>query len=275
MSDPNPNSPAGDALEQAAALLNSARRAVALTGAGISTPSGIPDFRSPDSGLWAHCDPVETASLYSFRHSPKRFYDWIRPLAAQILSASPNAAHYALARLEELGVIQTLITQNIDILHTRAGSLNVLEVHGHIREATCVECFRVYPIEFFIEQFLGNGEMPRCPHDRGLLKPNVVLFGEQLPVKVLRAAQQAARECDVMLVAGSSLEVAPVSEMPLIALAHGAKLIIVDYGSTYLDQEAAFRFYEDVADVLPRLTRIIMRQRGLVDDRTQNPADRG
>ena len=135
-------------------LLRRARYTVALTGAGISTRSGIPDFRSPKSGLWERYNPAEVASIYGFRHDPRRFYDWIRPLARIILEAQPNAAHIALARLEAIGKLQALITQNIDMLHTRAGSRTVYELHGHLREVTCIHCFAVYPAQPLIHKFL-------------------------------------------------------------------------------------------------------------------------
>lgn len=240
-------------LDRAAVLLRSARYAVALTGAGVSTPSGIPDFRSPTSGLWAQHDPFEVASMVGFRHNPASFFEWIRPLARRMIEAEPNPAHHALARLEAQGVIRSVITQNIDMLHTRAGSSQVYEVHGHMRLATCVECFAEVETETFIRQFVEDGGIPRCEGCGGVLKPNVILFGEALPVRVLRAAQREARICDVMLIAGSSLEVAPASDLPLIAQAHGAELIVVNYDETFVDADAAVVIHDDVAAVLPRL----------------------
>jgi NAD-dependent deacetylase len=243
-------------IDQAASLLRHARYAIALTGAGISTPSGIPDFRSPHSGLWQNTDP-KVASLYGFRHNPQSFFDWIRPLAKVMCDAQPNSAHLALARMEALDVIRVVITQNIDILHTRAGTNHILELHGHIRTATCGSCFRSIQSELFLGEFLETGNIPRCPHCSGILKPDVILFGEQLPMKVLREAEQAARECDVMLIAGSSLSVAPVSEFPLIALAHGAKVIVANFEETYIDPQASVIIRDDVASVLPCLVKYL------------------
>jgi len=248
---PSINSP--DLYEQAAAILNRSRYAVALTGAGISTPSGIPDFRSPTSGLWAHHDPMMVASLHGFRLKPKDFFEWIRPLARTISRAEPNPAHTALAQMEEIGIIKAVITQNVDVLHTRAGSKHVLELHGHMREATCVACFRIWPTEIFLETFIETGEIPHCPDCGGILKPNVILYGEQLPMKTLREAEQATRMCDVMLVVGSSLEVSPAADLPLTALDHGAQLIMVDYEQTYIDGRASVVIHDDAAFVLPRL----------------------
>lgn len=249
----HPSSDIPDTYTQAADILNHSSYAVALTGAGISTPSGIPDFRSPTSGLWAHNEPAVVASLYGFRLKPEAFFAWIRPLVRTIRHAEPNPAHIALARMEEMGIVKTVITQNIDILHTRAGSKHVLEVHGHMREATCGACFRIWPTEIFLETFIETGEVPHCPDCGGVLKPNVILFGEQLPMKTLREAEQAAHRCDVMLVVGSSLEVAPAADLPRTALAHGAKLILINYEPTYVDGSASVVIHDDAAFVLPRL----------------------
>ena len=208
-------------INRAAQLLRQADSAVALTGAGHSTPSGIPDFRSPESGLWTQVDPLAVASLLAFRLRPQGFYDWIRPLARMMLEAQPNPGHHALAQLEKAGLLRSVITQNIDGLHQAAGSLRVHEVHGHMREATCIHCYRVVPAESLIEEFLAEGQVPRCTCG-GVMKPNVILFGEQLPLNVLTAARQDTTACDLMLVIGSSLTVEPVSDLPLMALGHGA-----------------------------------------------------
>jgi NAD-dependent deacetylase len=255
MTVPQPANP--DIIREAAAILKNARYAVALTGAGISTPSGIPDFRSPISGLWANDDPMIVASIHGFRSQPEAFFNWIRPLARTVCLASPNPAHTALARMEQIGVVKVIITQNIDLLHTRAGSKHVLEVHGAMREATCGACFRIWQTEIFLDEFIETGAIPRCPDCAGILKPNVVLYGEQLPVETLRQAEEAVRECDVMLIAGSSLEVAPVSNLPWMALARGARLILVNYGSTPIDRECSVVIHDDVAHVLPRLVEYL------------------
>jgi NAD-dependent deacetylase len=243
--------PTGDLIAKAAELLRDARQVTALTGAGLSTQSGIPDFRSPDSGLWAHTDPLEVASLLSFRYHPERFFAWVRPLVSLMLSAQPNAAHRALADLEARGTISTLITQNIDELHQRAGSRRVLEIHGSIETATCVRCHARFPGDTNREAFLRDGSLPHCPDCGGLLKPDVVLLGEQLRASVLQAAHAAARDCDVMLVAGSSLEVLPAGGLPEEALLFGARLIIVNLQPTYLDERADVVIHGDVVEVLP------------------------
>lgn len=242
-------------INRAAELLRQADSAVALTGAGHSTPSGIPDFRSPESGLWTQVDPLAVASLFAFRLRPQSFYDWIRPLARVMLEAQPNPGHHALAQLEKAGLLRSVITQNIDGLHQRAGSLRVHEVHGHMREATCIHCYRVVPAESLIEEFLAEGQVPRCTCG-GVMKPNVILFGEQLPLNVLTAARQDTTACDLMLVIGSSLTVEPVSDLPLMALGHGAKLIIVNYQPTHLDERADVLIHADLADVVPRIADV-------------------
>ena len=244
-------------IEHVAQLILHSRHAVALTGAGHSTPSGVPDFRSPRSGLWEKANPMVVASIFAFRLQPQAFYEWIRPLAALMLNAKPNPAHLALAWMEEMGLLQAVITQNIDDLHQRAGSRRVLELHGHMREATCVRCYKVVPAQPLIHKFLDDGQVPVCEDCGGVMKPNVVLFGEQLPVVVFNEARREAELCDLMLVAGSSLEVAPAANLPLIAYQHGAKLIIINYQETYLDAQADVVMHVDVAEALPRVVQVV------------------
>ena len=240
-------------IEEARALVRESRYIVALTGAGISTPSGIPDFRSADSGLWEQVDPMAVASIYAFRQRPQAFYDWIYPLAQQILRAQPNAAHEALAQMEAKGPLKSVITQNIDLLHARAGSNALYEVHGHMREATCLACHKLYSGESVLREFLDTGVAPSCPSCGDVLKPNVILFGELLPVDVLNQAQQQAQRCDLMIVAGSSLEVMPAGDLPVVAKKTGARLIFVNLSETHLDYLADVVIRADVVDVLPRL----------------------
>ena len=244
-------------IERAAQLILHAWHTVALTGAGHSTPSGIPDFRSPGSGLWEKVNPMAVASIFVFRLQPQAFYDWIRPLVRLMLNAKPNPAHRALAEMEEMGLLQAVITQNIDGLHQRAGSRRVLELHGHMREATCIRCYKVVPARALINKFLADGQVPVCEDCGGVMKPNVILFGEQLPVRVLNEARREARLCDLMLVLGSRLEVAPAADLPMIAHQHGAKVIIVNYQETYLDPQAEVVIHADVAEVLPRIVRVV------------------
>jgi NAD-dependent deacetylase len=245
------------AIAQAAALLGRARSAVALTGAGLSTPSGIPDFRSPQSGLWAESDPLDVASLSTFRYEPERFFAWVRPLAARVRAAQPNPAHQALAQLEAMGRLQTVLSQNIDGLHQKAGSRSVLELHGGLATVTCVRCYTRWPGPPVLDDFIATGALPRCSACGGLLKPDVTLMGEELPVGVLQAAQRSVRACDVLLVAGCSLEVMPAAGLPMEALGHAAQLILVNYLPTYVDERAAVLIEGDVAEILPRIAQAV------------------
>jgi NAD-dependent deacetylase len=244
-------------IAQVAQLIAAAKHAVALTGAGISTPSGIPDFRSEGSGMWERADPMAVASIWGFMEHPQGFYDWVKPLAKMILTAKPNPAHDALAHMESRGRLHAIITQNIDNLHQRAGSKRVLEVHGNLRDATCIRCYHLMPGQTMIEQFVVDGQVPRCPECGGVMKPNVVLFGEMLPVGVMHEAEGESKSCDVMLVAGSSLEVAPAADLPLLATQHGASLIIVNKSPTPLDRQAAVVLREDVSVALPMVLEML------------------
>lgn len=243
-------------IEMAARLIAQAEHVTSVTGAGISTPSGIPDFRSPESGLWASFNPMEVASIFGFRRRPESFFEWVRPQIERLLEATPNPAHTALADLEAMDRMKTVITQNIDGLHQRAGSRHVLEVHGHVREATCIRCYQIEPLKNFLLDFLEDGQIPRCPSCGGILKPNVILYGEQLPISVLNAAWRESRACDVMLVAGTSLEVVPASDLPKAAVAHGAKAIVVNYEPTDLDPLAHVVIHQDVATILPQIAAL-------------------
>lgn len=240
---------------QAVGLLQEARRVTALTGAGISTPSGIPDFRSPGIGLWSLADPLEIGSIWGFRDKPQRFYDWFRPLTRDIMAARPNAAHHALAELERMGKLGSLITQNIDHLHQKVGSSRVLELHGHLRTLTCLRCRFQDAAETYLHRFLNTGAAPVCPNCGAILKPDVVLFGEPLPEATLLAAQEEALHCDLMLVVGSSLEVMPAADLPPLAVRRGARLIIVNLGVTPYDHLADVVLKGDVAQVLPELVK--------------------
>ncbi len=239
----------------AADMIRDSQRAVALTGAGISTPSGIPDFRSTGSGLWTRYDPFEVASLSAFRYEPQRFYDWIRPLARDMRDAHPNPAHIGLAELEQAGRLITIITQNIDGLHHRAGSKHILEVHGSFRTLTCTGCFQQHDSADFLEAFLELGETPHCRSCQHILKPDVVLMGEQLPVKTWLKAQEESKRCDLMIVAGSSLEILPAAGLPMRAIDHGAHLIVINQSETYIDVRADIVIQEDVAEIIPRIVK--------------------
>lgn len=250
--------PTFSALESAATLLKNARYAVAFTGAGISTPSGIPDFRSPVSGLWTHTDPLEAASLTTFRCNPEKFYAWLHPLAVRIAAAQPNPAHMALARLEETGFLQAVITQNIDQLHQQAGSHSVIQLHGSMEQFICPVCEKVYPGASFHNSFIENHITPACPGCHVVLKPDITLFEEGLPVTAWEQACAHAHQADLMIIVGTSLEVFPASMIPRLALDAGAQIIINNRSVTSLHPLAAYTFTEDTAIFLPKLSNCVL-----------------
>ncbi len=250
--------------EQARDLLLTSAHTLVLTGAGISTPSGIPDFRSPGSGLWEYVDPMEVASIWGFREDPVRFYRWIRPLAEKMRRARPNPAHRGLAELEQGGHVHQIVTQNIDDLHQQAGSRNVIHLHGRAGRMVCLDCGHGQEEERFWQEALARPEVevPRCPCCGGLMKPDVVLFGEELPQEALRTAQQAALGCDLVIVVGSSLEVMPAADLPLLAKRRGARLLILNLGRTMADSQADLIIREDVAVSIPRLVQMVQAAEG-------------
>lgn len=201
----------------------------------MSTESGIPDFRSA-TGIWAEVDPYEVASIQSFRRDPARVWRFYRERIQLLREAEPNAAHYALAELERRGLVEAIVTQNIDTLHTRAGSRDVVEVHGSIRSAQCMGCLWSESADALSAQ-LDAVELPSCPQCGEILKPGVVMFGELLPAAAMERATQLARAARLLVVVGSSLEVWPVAGLPLEAQAFA----IVNRGSTPLDDEALLR----------------------------------
>ncbi len=242
-----------DSIQFASELLRKARQAVILTGAGLSTPSGIPDFRSEGTGLWSREEPLEVASLTTFRTHPEKFYGWFRPLATQIFEAKPNQAHLALAELEQKGRVHSIATQNIDMLHQKAGSSHIIELHGTLATLTCSQCFHKVDSLPYLKPFVDEGTIPACPRCGAVLKPDVILFGEQLPQKEWFNAQRASRNCDLMIVAGSSLEVMPVAGLPMQAVDRGAHLLIVNNSPTYIDVRADAVLNGDVVDIIPAI----------------------
>jgi NAD-dependent deacetylase len=238
------------AAEQVARLLRGAERAVVLTGAGISVPSGIPDFRSPGTGLWENVDPMEVAHIDAWRRDPDRFWSFYSQRFASLLHKEPNEAHLAIAELERRGLVRAVITQNIDRLHRLAGSERLIEVHGSIEQSVCMECGRKLPIERVVE-LVGEGEgAPLCPACVAPLKPDVVLFGELLPERALAEAQQLAMDADLMICVGSSLEVYPVAGLPAITHGGGGRLVLITQGPTPYDDDAEVKLDGDVVTEL-------------------------
>lgn len=229
--------------ETLAALLRGSEHAVVLTGAGISTESGIPDFRSA-GGLWENYDPMKVASMTTFMDDPSLFWRFHRPRIDMLASVQPNAAHQAVADLQRRGSVKALITQNIDRLHSRAGSDDVIEVHGSLDRGSCLRCSHTVSIDELCARADGADDgVPLC--DCGFpMKSGVVLFGEQLPMEAIEAAYDAAQRADVMLVIGSSLQVTPVSQLPGVVLARGGQLAILTESETDYDRRCAVRIHD-------------------------------
>lgn len=227
--------------QKAAELINAARKLVVFTGAGVSTESGIPDFRSP-GGIWSRFDP-EDFTYQKFVADPEARRKQWRMLGEGHLTtdAKPNPAHYAIAELDRLGKLDCVITQNVDNLHHKAGvpAEKVFELHGNVQWAICLNCGQRYPFEHIKARLEGGEEIPDCEGCQGMLKPDAVLFGEQLPAAVLQEASQRSSDCDLFIVVGSTLVVYPAAYMPIYAVRGGAKLIIVNLSDTPMDAEAA------------------------------------
>jgi NAD-dependent protein deacetylase/lipoamidase len=239
-----------DGAAQLASLIRESDSVVALTGAGISVPSGIPDFRSPGSGLWENVNPMEVAHIDAFRRDPGHFWRFYGERFQTLQHKRPNRAHEVLAELERRGMLGAVITQNIDQLHRRAGTRELIEVHGTISHSSCLVCGLRYELGDVRARMVGDAEgVPRCECGEPL-KPDVVLFGEYLPAEALAAAQELAAAADLLLCIGSSLEVYPVAQLPALTLAAGGRIAIVTQGATAFDRSATVRLGGDVVEEL-------------------------
>jgi NAD-dependent protein deacetylase/lipoamidase len=242
-------------VERLAELIRSEQPCVVLTGAGVSTESGIPDFRSR-TGLWAEYDPMEYATISAFRADPVKVWDFYAKRCEVLATARPNAAHLALAHLERRGLVGAVITQNIDLLHERAGSRELVEVHGSIRTSSCLSCGRVEPLEGVLE-LLRDAPAPACRSCGTILKPDVVMFGELLPPEAIDRAFELAREAALLLVVGSSLEVHPVAGLPEETLRAGGRLAILNRGRTPYDTQAALTVDGSAGEVLSAVAQAL------------------
>jgi NAD-dependent deacetylase len=233
-----------------AELLRGAERAVVLTGAGVSVPSGIPDFRTPGTGLWEKVNPMEVAHIDAFRRDPDRFWSFYSQRFSGLVDKRPNPAHEVIAELERRGLVRGVITQNIDRLHREAGSTRVVEVHGSIDHCVCLECGGRVGLEDVLKDLAAGVGTPECRACITALKPDVVLFGELLPEAAMAEAHALAQEADLMLCVGSSLEVFPVASLPGVALENGGRIAVVTQGPTPYDTEAEVKLDGDVVDEL-------------------------
>jgi NAD-dependent deacetylase len=241
----------GDARDLAE-LIRANQPCVALTGAGVSTESGIPDFRSA-TGIWAEYDPMEVASIDAFHRDPERVWEFYGARLDVLAAARPNAGHFALAELERLGLLQAVITQNIDRLHTAAGTRELVEVHGTIAQARCLVCNAIVPRED-VRALLP---VPHCPRCGAVLKPDVVMFGELLPAKAMERAIALAGAAGLLLVVGSSLEVWPVAGLPDETIAGGGKVAIVNRDPTPYDDGATLVVRASAGETLAACTALL------------------
>jgi NAD-dependent deacetylase len=245
----------------AANLLVNAKHAILLTGAGISTESGIPDFRS-ESGIWKKYKPEIYGDIKSFLEDPSKFWKMAEEIAPNLFNAKPNPGHYAIAELEKMDIIKAIITQNVDELHQKAGAVLVYEVHGNINRFTCLGCRASYKKEQILGKLKKNKKsFPICDVCAAPLKPSVILFGESLPKFEIYYSQDLAKKSDVMLIAGSSLEVAPVCDLPIYTLREGGKLIIINDEPTHLDPKAEVVINNKIGKILPLIVEEVKKLR--------------
>lgn len=241
-----------------AEALRASRRAVVLTGAGVSTESGIPDFRS-DAGVWTRADPMEVGSIDGFRENPQRFYDFWSGFFSGLHrpggEVRPSAMHLLLADLEKRGAIAAVITQNVDSLHQRAGSQRVIEVHGNWERTRCTRCGRTSSWKAVMSE-TGPGAVPTCELCGGMVRPDVVLFGERLGPSFAEAEDEA-RAADLFVAMGTSLEVAPVSGLPHLAAEHGARFVIVNRDPTSLDDDADLIVRGELGEIAKALEPLV------------------
>jgi NAD-dependent protein deacetylase/lipoamidase len=241
-------------LARLAGLIREARSVVALTGAGISVPSGIPDFRSPQTGLWNKVDPMQVAHIDAFIRDPVSFWGFYAERFTTLQDKRPNGAHHALVRMERAGKLDAVITQNVDTLHRRAGTRELVEVHGSIATCSCSACGRAAPLEDVRPRMRAEADgVPRCEACGAALRPDVVLFGELLPQTALARAEELCLAAEVLLCIGSSLEVHPVASLPLLTHGAGGAVAIITQGPTPLEQIAAVRLHGDVEGELQAL----------------------
>jgi NAD-dependent deacetylase len=253
-------------IEEVADLIVGADRIIAFTGAGVSTESGIPDFRGP-GGIWTKYDPDDFTiqKFHSDKAVRKKHWELLTDPEVKMTGAEPNPAHYAIAELEKMDKLYGVITQNVDGLHQKAGVSEdmVFQLHGDMSHAKCLSCGTRYPMEDMAERVRQGIAEPTCDHCSGILKPDAVFFGEQLPADVLMESERRSRTCDLCIVLGSSLVVFPAANIPIYAVRSGAKLVIINIGPTELDEVAHVRIEGKAGQVTPRVIARVKEKMGL------------
>lgn len=242
--------------QKAADLIKYHNYIVAFTGAGISTTSGIPDYRSPETGLWNLIDPDEIPTLSRFKADPEEFYKSFKPLLINILNAIPNPAHYSLTKLESQGILKSIITQNIDMLHQKSGAELVIELHGTLNTGTCISCYQQVELISLMEFFIQDGIIPACKTCGAYLKPDIILFEEQLPHKAWQNAREEIESSDLLLVIGSSLETFPAAHLPSLAVSNGAKVILINKSELITDLDVDEFIKDDASTALPKILEL-------------------
>jgi NAD-dependent deacetylase len=240
-------------IEKIVELIYKSQNIVILTGAGMSTESGITDFRSPNTGLWEKVDPYEFGSINSYIANTSKNLKFMLEMGVNLFRAKPNKGHKAITKLQKMGKLKGIITQNIDGLHHKAHTKNIVELHGTANEARCIRCHKVFPITTMINQVLQGNYSPSCKICNGLLKPNAIFFGEPLLSETLINADKMIEDCDLMIVLGSSLLVYPAASYPDKVLSIGAKLVIINIQETHIDDYAEVVIHEKIGKVFPQI----------------------
>lgn len=237
-------------------LVLSSSNVVVLTGAGVSTESGIPDYRSPGTGLWEKIDQ-SVVSIGGFVREPSRYYDYSLELYPARKNAKPNSAHYMLAELEKRGLLKGIITQNVDGLHQDAGSELVHELHGSLRQAVCLDCNSLQPMDEAMERVISGQNPPLCLECGGVLKPNAVFFGEPLPEVPWECSVELCRNADLFVAIGSSLQVSPANSLPDIAIRSGAKIVVINFTPTPFDLDAEILINHQIGEFSSAVMKLL------------------
>jgi len=249
-----------DKIEKIAQLIIESNNIIVLSGAGMGTESQIPDFRSPGTGLWERLDPYEFGDIHSYMNNSENYFQMMLDVGLTIFKAKPNKGHKALTKLQKLGKLQGILTQNIDNLHQKARTkCTIVELHGTVNESICLRCSKIFPITTLVNKVLRNEDII-CEECGGMLKPNAIFFGELLDSKVLQKAEEMIDKCDLLIVLGSSLVVSPVSYYPSRALSHGAKIVIINIQKTYIDDQAEVAIHDKIGEILPLIVDLVEKK---------------